>query len=459
MVWLNHFSVTPNNALLLLFFAALVIVVLLLINRSLRKDIKLQLEQQQQMLQTTAVLEERISLQNSTINRAQEKLDSNAHQFQQLHADNAKLQAENNTLTISQSEKTKFLDDAKSQLGSQFENLAQKIFEQKTKVFSDQSRAHMGHLLAPLKDQIQNFHQRVNDVHVADSKDRAGLRSQIIELQKLSSHANKEAADLTRALKGDNKLQGNWGEVILERVLEDSGLRKGREYETQNSYQNNEGKQLRPDVIVHLPESKDIIIDSKVSLLAYEQAVNCEHESQRNLALDAHVIALKQHVKSLAGKHYQALPGIKSLDFVLMFLPIEPAFTAAMEHEPRLFSDAYDQGVMLVSPTTLLITLRTIHNIWRVERQNQNAQEIAQRAASIYNKLRGFVEDMEKLGRSLSTANASYDLAMKKLSSGQGNLIKQAKDFVDLGVKVKKEMPSELADKAELELSLDLDLS
>lgn len=456
MVWLSRFLETPSNALVLL--AVLMIAGGLLVNRSLRKASKIQLKQQQ-LLQSNAVLQERISQQNQALNNAQEKLHGNDHQFQQLTTDNARLQAENNALTLAAADKNKFLDDAKSQLGSQFEDLAQKIFEQKTKVFTDQNRSHMGHLLAPLKEQIQTFHARINDVHLADSKDRAGLRSQIVELQKLSTRANKEAADLTRALKGDNKLQGNWGEVILERVLEDSGLRKGHEYETQNSYQNNEGRQLRPDVIVHLPESKDVIIDSKVSLLAYEQAVNSEHESQRGLALDAHIAALKQHIKSLAAKHYQALPGIKSLDFVLMFLPIEPAFTAAMEHEPRLFSDAYDQGIMLVSPTTLLITLRTIHNIWRVERQNQNAQEIAQRAASIHNKLRSFVDDMEKLGRSLNTANNSYDLAMKKLSSGQGNLIKQAKDFVDLGVKVKKEMPSELADKAELELSLGLDLS
>ncbi|SDX71783.1 DNA recombination protein RmuC [Marinobacter mobilis] len=355
-------------------------------------------------------------------------------------------------------EKLELLERNRDALKQEFENLANKIFEQKHERFSQQARTSMDTLLNPFRDQLQDFRKRVEDVYTTETKDRQALRSEIKSLQDLNRQITEEAANLTRALKGDKKVQGNWGELILERVLERSGLRKGIEYETQGSYRDAEGSLLRPDVIVHLPDQRNLVVDSKVSLVAYQQWMNEDDEAVRSDALKAHVDAVRNHIRTLSEKDYSQLNGLHSPDFVLLFMPIEPAFVAAFQQDENLFAEAFERKIIVVTPTTLLATLRTIENIWRYERQSQNARRIAERAGAVYDKLRVFAEAMEKMGSQLHTVQGTYDSAMNTLTRGRGNLISQASRFVELGVRVKKELPKSILDQAEVDAGEDEEL-
>jgi DNA recombination protein RmuC len=349
------------------------------------------------------------------------------------------------------SEKLELLERNRDALKQEFENLANRIFDQKSERFSQQSKTSLDSLLNPFRDQLQDFRKRVEDVYTTETRDRQALRSEIKSLQELNRQITEEAANLTRALKGDKKVQGNWGELILERVLERSGLRKGVEYETQGSYRDDDNQLLRPDVIVHLPDQRNLVIDSKVSLVAYQQWVIADEEEERAAALKQHVEAVRNHIRTLSEKDYSQLNGLHSPDFVLLFMPIEPAFVAAFQQDENLFAEAFERKIIVVTPTTLLATLRTIENIWRYERQSQNARRIADRAGAVYDKLRVFVEAMEKLGSQLHTAQGTYDNAMNTLTRGRGNLISQANRFVELGVRVKKELPKSIVDQAEVD--------
>lgn len=351
----------------------------------------------------------------------------------------------------SASEKLELLEKNRDALKQEFENLANRIFDQKSERFSQQSKTSLDSLLNPFRDQLQDFRKRVEDVYTTETRDRQALRSEIKSLQELNRQITEEAANLTRALKGDKKVQGNWGELILERVLERSGLRKGVEYETQGSYRDEDNQLLRPDVIVHLPDQRNLVIDSKVSLVAYQQWVTADEEEERAAALKQHVEAVRNHIRTLSEKDYSQLNGLHSPDFVLLFMPIEPAFVAAFQQDENLFAEAFERKIIVVTPTTLLATLRTIENIWRYERQSQNARRIADRAGAVYDKLRVFVEAMEKLGSQLHTAQGTYDNAMNTLTRGRGNLISQANRFVELGVRVKKELPKSIVDQAEVD--------
>jgi len=348
-------------------------------------------------------------------------------------------------------EKLALLNEAKSELTNQFQVLAQEILEQKGKVFSQQSETSLKTLLDPFRDQLREFKQKVDDVYVHEAKERATLKKEVETLRDLNQRISQEAINLTRALKGDKKAQGSWGELILERVLEQSGLRKGVEYESQGSFRDSEGKLLRPDVIVHLPEEKDVVIDSKVSLLAYERYASTEDGAKRSTALSEHVRAVKAHVDELSRKDYSGLKGLRSLDFVFMFMPIEAAFVAAFKEDENLFSYAFEKRIIVVTPSTLLATLKTIENIWRYERQNRNAQAIVTRARGLYDKLRLFVESMEKLGKQLDTVHGTYEEAMNRLVRGKGNVISQASRFPELGVSVKKKLPRTVTEIAEIE--------
>ena len=352
----------------------------------------------------------------------------------------------------STTEKLELLERNRDALKQEFENLANKIFEQKSKRFSQQTRTSLDTLLNPFRDQLQDFRKRVEDVYTTETRDRQALRSEIKSLQDLNRQITEEASNLTRALKGDKKIQGNWGELILERVLEKSGLRKGVEYDTQGSYRDSDNQLYRPDVIVHLPDSRNLIIDSKVSLVAYQQWVTEDEDSEvKEQALKQHVEAVRNHIRTLSEKDYSQLHGLHSPDFVLLFMPIEPAFVAAFQQDENLFAEAFERKIIVVTPTTLMATLRTIENIWRYERQSQNARRIAERAGAVYDKLRVFVEAMERLGSQLHTAQGTYDSAMNNLTRGRGNLISQANRFVELGVRVKKELPKAIMDQAEVD--------
>jgi len=351
----------------------------------------------------------------------------------------------------SAAEKLALLEHNRDALKHEFENLANRIFDQKSERFSQQNKSSIDTLLKPFRDQLSDFRQRVETVHTTETRDRQALRSEIKSLQELNRQITEEASNLTRALKGDKKIQGNWGELILERVLERSGLRKGIEYETQGSYRDSDNQLLRPDVVVHLPDNRNLVVDSKVSLVAYQQWVISDEGSARDAALKQHMDAVRNHIRSLSDKDYSQLNGLRSPDFVLLFMPIEPAFVAAFQHDDSLFSEAFERKIIVVTPTTLLATLRTIENIWRYERQSQNARLIAERASAVYDKLRVFVEAMERLGGQLHTAQGSYDSAMNTLTRGRGNLISQANRFVELGVRVKKELPKAVTEQAEVD--------
>ncbi|HLT14090.1 MAG TPA: DNA recombination protein RmuC [Marinobacter sp.] len=351
----------------------------------------------------------------------------------------------------STAEKLELLEKNRDALKQEFENLANRIFDQKSERFSQQSKASLDSLLNPFRDQLQDFRKRVEDVYTTETRDRQALRSEIKSLQDLNRQITEEAANLTKALKGDKKVQGNWGELILERVLERSGLRKGVEYETQGSYRDGDNQLLRPDVIVHLPDQRNLVVDSKVSLVAYQQWVIAEDDDARADALKQHVEAVRNHIRTLSEKDYSQLSGLHSPDFVFLFMPIEPAFVAAFQQDENLFAEAFERKIIVVTPTTLLATLRTIENIWRYERQSQNARRIADRASAVYDKLRVFVEAMERLGSQLHTAQGTYDNAMNTLTRGRGNLISQANRFVELGVRVKKELSKNIVDQAEVD--------
>ena len=368
---------------------------------------------------------------------------------------NARYQAQSASFAESQrsyEEKISLLEAAEQRLHSQFETLANRIFDQKSERFSKLNENGMNALLTPLKEQLESFRQQIGDQHIREGQERASLKTEILSLKSLNQKITEEAAALTMALKGDNKKQGNWGEVVLERILKESGLREGHEFETQMSMKDAEGKRYQPDVVVHLPHDKDVVIDSKVSLAAYERYFNTDDDALRKRYLNEHISSLRNHIKGLSLKDYQNLDGVKTLDYVLLFVPVEPAFLLAIEADPELVTLALNHNVMLVSPTNLLVALRTINNIWQYEYQNQNAQIIAQHAAKLYDKFAGFVGDMEKVGKSLDATQRSYELALNKLSLGKGNLIRQVEYFRELGVQPAKSLPqASLLDQSDAE--------
>ena len=358
-------------------------------------------------------------------------------------------------------EKQRLLINSEQRLNSQFENLANRIFEQSGRRADEQNKQSLDKLLLPLREQLDGFRRQVQDSFGQEARERHTLTHEIRSLQQLNAQMAREALNLTKALKGDNKTQGNWGEVVLSRVLEASGLREGYEYQTQVNVQTENNSRMQPDVVVRLPQSKDVVIDAKMSLVAYERYFNGEDELVREAALSEHITSIRGHIRLLGRKDYQQLPGLRSLDYVLMFIPVEPAFMVAIDREPELISEALNHNIMLVSPTTLLVALRTISNLWRYEHQSQNAKQIADRAARLYDKLRLFVDDMQSMGQSLDKAQTSYRLAMNKLSQGRGNLVGQVESFRAMGVEIKRPISPILAEQAvaeddpEFQASLD----
>lgn len=346
-------------------------------------------------------------------------------------------------------EKISLLEQAEKKMTDAFENLANRIIEEKSKKFTEQNRANIGEVLNPLREQLGDFRKKIEDVYDKESKDRVSLYHEITSLKSLNEQMSRDAINLTRALKGDSKKRGNWGEVILERVLEDSGLRNGQEYETQGSFRDENGNLFKPDVVVHLPDNKDVVIDSKVSLNAYERYSSTEDDAERDQALKDHLNSIRNHISGLQGKNYADLLKVNSLDMVLMFVPIESALMLALEHDENLFQDAFKCGIFLVSPSTLTLNLQIIHNMWRYEYQNRNAQEIAKRAGDMYDKFVGFVEALEDIGDKLNKAQSSYQTAHNRLSEGKGNLIKKAEDMRKLGLETGKKLPAELVNESQ----------
>lgn len=342
-------------------------------------------------------------------------------------------------------EKLALLEEARDELRHQFASLAREIFDERNESFTSQSKEKLESLLSPFHLQLDELKKEIRHTYLNDTRERTSLKSELSHLRELNLQMSREAVNLTRALKGDKKIQGNWGEMVLESILDKSGLRKGFEYETQKGFRDRENKLFKPDVVLHLPDERDIIIDSKVSLVAWEKYCTSEQESDKRKYISELTEAIRTHVTTLSSKNYEELTGTRSLDFVLMFMPIEGAFLAAFANDHRLFEDCFGKRIAIVTPTTLLATLKTIENMWRYEQQSRNSLEIARKAGTLYDKLCGFVEDLEKIGRLLRSSSDSYDSAMNKLANGRGNLISQANQLIDLGVQVKKELPRSAA--------------
>ncbi|MDO6565902.1 DNA recombination protein RmuC [Alteromonas sp. 1_MG-2023] len=456
MYSMSEFSPYIANAGLLL-LALLFLILLVIARKSLKQARQLVDEKSEALLVQQNKFNENQERMGMLVEKSRqyEQLLAEKHQLSEtsdlLQKEYSKLQAQYeaqrarlDALMQNHEEKLALMHSSEQRLQTQFENLANKIFDEKSATYQTQSKHNIEAVLAPFKSQLDGFKQQISEQHIREGQERASLKTEILSLKALNQRITEEASALTNALKGDNKKQGNWGEVILERILKESGLREGHEFETQVSAQSEQGRRLQPDVVVHLPNDKDVIIDSKVSLAAYEQYFNCDDDISRKQFLSAHVASIKGHIKGLGAKEYQSLKGLRTLDYVLLFIPIEPAFLLAIEEEPDLVSLALNHNIMLVSPTNLLVALRTINNIWQYEYQNQNAQLIAAQAGKLYDKFVGFVSDIEKIGKALDTAHGSYDAAMNKLSSGRGNLVRQVEKFREMGVQPNKRLDDTL---------------
>jgi DNA recombination protein RmuC len=331
----------------------------------------------------------------------------------------------------------------------EFENLANKILEEKTNKFTEQNKENMKNILSPLQDKIQHFEKKVEDTHKESIDYHAALRQQILGLREMNAQMSKETVNLTKALKGDSKMQGNWGELVLERVLEKSGLERDREYYVQQVHTSEDGQRVYPDVVINLPDGKKMIVDSKVSLTAYEKFSNEEDENLKSIYLKEHINSIKRHVEQLGEKNYHDLYQIESPDFVLLFIPIEPAFAIALNEETTLYNKAFEKNIVIVTPSTLLATLRTIDSMWTNQKQQENAYEIARQAGALYDKFEGFVADLLKVGNKIKDTKTEYDAAMNKLVDGKGNLITSVEKLKKMGAKAKKSLPESVLKRAE----------
>jgi DNA recombination protein RmuC len=360
----------------------------------------------------------------------------------------AATKANNSHLQQKLSEQTQQLDELNQRFTKEFENLANRILDEKSQKFTEQNRSNLDIILNPLKEKIKEFEQKVEQTYKHESAERITLKTEIKNLIELNKQLSEEANNLATALKGDNKQQGNWGELVLEKVLERSGLKEGEEYKTQHVTSNTEGRQIKPDVVVFLPDDKHIIIDSKVSLVAYEACVNAQDDNERSKFLKQHIESVRSHIKLLSDKSYQTAQGFHSPDFVLLFMPIESSFSLALQGDNDLFGFAWDKKIVIVSPSTLLATLRTIASIWKQERQTRNALEIAEEGGKLYDKFVAFYDDLKDVGKKMDGAKESYVDAMKKLYDGSGNLVRRAEKMRELGAKTAKQLPQNLIDRA-----------
>ena len=397
---------------------------------------------------------EKLLARDDELGRAMESLHNSDNQnasfrqeLQTLRESNARLETSLELERIQHGEKLTLLNESKEQLTVAFKNIANEIFDDKSKKLVDNNKESLATVLNPLQDKIRQFEKRVEDTYDKESKERFSLAREIKQLQEMNTQISEDAVNLTNALKGDNKAQGNWGEMILETLLENSGLVKGREYEVQVSLKSAEGGKFQPDVIVHLPESRDIIIDSKVSLKAWDAYCSADDVDEKAGFLNQHVQSVRSHVKGLSGKDYQNLAGISTLDYVFLFMPIDAAYSVAIQNDPGLSQYAFEKNIVFVSPTMLLTTLKLAQNLWRLDQQNRNAVEIADKAGALYDKFVNFVGDLEDVGVRIDSSKKSYENAHKKLRSGTGNLIRRVEDLKTLGAKTSKRLEKEALGK------------
>ncbi len=403
----------------------------------------------------SSALSERLNQADMQIDKMQEQYQSLAKQHEATRQENqhlgnelTKQHAAYNHLKQQSAKQQEDMERLQEKFSKEFENLANKIFDENSKKLTHTNKENIANILNPLQEKIKTFEKKVEDTHKESIDRHAMLRQQIVGLKELNQQMSKETVNLTKALKGDSKMQGNWGELVLERVLEKSGLEKGREYEVQSSFTTDEGKRVLPDVIINLPDNKKMVIDSKVTLTAYERYVNEEDDSLRASHLKDHIAALKRHVDQLSAKNYQHLYQIESPDFVLLFVPIEPAFALAANSESSLYNWAFEKNIVIVTPTTLLATLRTIDSMWNNEKQQRNALEIANQAGKLYDQFVNLTDDLIKVGKQIQTVGGTYESTMKKLT-GRGNLISKVEKLKKLGIKQSKTLNEKLIERAQ----------
>ncbi len=420
------------------------------------KSEKILLEEKFNILKEQS-LTEKTALEKQVQQTLQEK-ESIRDEKEAINIQLTKKEADFENLWQRNKEQKEEVEKLQGKFTKEFENLANKILDEKSSKFTEQNKENMKNILSPLQDKIQLFEKKVEDTHKESIDYHAALRQQILGLREMNLQMSKETINLTRALKGDSKMQGNWGELILEKVLEKSGLEKDREYFVQQGHTTEAGKRVFPDVVINLPDNKKMIVDSKVSLTAYEKFINEEGEGLKNGFLKEHVNSIKRHVEQLSEKNYQDLYQIESPDFVLLFIPMEPAFALALNEDTALYNKAFEKNIVIVTPTTLLATLRTIDSMWTNQKQQENAFEIARQAGALYDKFVGFVADLSKLGKKIDESKAEYQEAMNKLIDGSsGTLIKRVENLKKMGAKAQKSLPESLLNGAETNENRELD--
>jgi DNA recombination protein RmuC len=400
-------------------------------------------------LQRQAVLEQQLQDEKSralSVNSEKQEL-----QQQLMELTGAKAQSDARYVALNErlQEQKAEIEQLHKTLQEQFRNIATDILQKSSSTVQEEHRTRLNDILTPLRDKIERFETQVTKTNEERIREHQSMREQLSQLQQLNKTIGDEARNLVSALKGQTKTQGNWGEMILEKVLESSGLVKGREYFVQTSMADDDGKRLQPDVVIHLPDQRHLVIDSKVSLIAYERYCNAGDEASRELLLREHIASLRKHIRDLGSKNYQNLYDVNTLDFVLLFVPVEPAFTAAIEQDPELYNEAFSRNIVIVSTSTLLATLRTIANIWRMEYQNKNTVEIARQAGALYDKFASLVDDLIKVGVKMKDAGDVYEDAMKKLHTGSGNLVARVENLKKLGLKASKQVNQKLIDRTE----------
>lgn len=436
-------------SLLLIFIVALAIGIFIgkLLFSAKSQSEKAFLEEKLNALKEQSLIE-KAALDKQLQNAIQEK-ESIRNEKESINIQLTKKEVDFENLWQRNKEQKEEVEKLQEKFTKEFENLANKILDEKSSKFTEQNKENMKNILTPLQEKIQLFEKKVDDTHKESIDHHATLRQQIINLSALNAQMSKETLNLTKALKGDSKMQGNWGELVLERVLEKSGLEKDREYYVQQSHTNEEGQRVFPDVVINLPDGKKMIVDSKVSLTAYEKFINEEDDNLKNGYLKEHVNSIKRHVEQLGDKNYQDLYQIESPDFVLLFIPMEPAFAMALNEDTTLYNKAFEKNIVIVTPSTLLATLRTIDSMWANQKQQENAFEIARQAGALYDKFEGFVTDLIKIGKKIDESKAEYGFAMNKLVEGKGNLITSVEKLKKMGAKAKKALPENILIRAE----------
>ncbi|MCB1176054.1 MAG: DNA recombination protein RmuC [Leptospiraceae bacterium] len=409
----------------------------------------------EQLKQDIVALKSRLENAIENYKEQKEQIDSLSKQKDELLTTNAQLATNNQNIEEKLREQKQEIEKLQEKFTLEFQNVANKLLKENSKDFAESNQKRLDEILKPLKENIKNFEQKVDDKYEKELKERTSLLEQIKQLSDLNQQMRADAQNLTKALKGDSKTQGNWGEMILEKILENSGLIKGEQYQKEDYYTNQNGGGSRLDIVVKLPEDKQIIIDSKVSITAYTNYQETDDENEKSAHLKAHLASVKSHIDTLSKKDYSQIEGLNTPDFVLMFMPSEPSFSFTLQADSSLYNYAWDRKIVIVSPTTLLATLKTIASIWKQENQNQNALEIARQSGALYDKFVGFLEDLEKIEKGLISARTAYDGAVNKLKDGSGNLIGRVERIKKLGAKTSKSLPSKFENVEDQDLLED----